>query len=47
MLPGVVVPSSGLPDVKQGDCCAVTVVSSRSVIKMAKKQKKQPEGTEF
>uniref|UniRef100_A0A3Q1CRM2 Eukaryotic translation initiation factor 2D n=1 Tax=Amphiprion ocellaris TaxID=80972 RepID=A0A3Q1CRM2_AMPOC len=28
MLPGVVVPSSGLPDVKQGDCCAVTVVSN-------------------
>lgn len=43
MLPGVVVPSSGLPDVKQGECCTVTVVSSRSVIKMVKK----PEGTEF
>ncbi|XP_056130384.1 eukaryotic translation initiation factor 2D [Lampris incognitus] len=30
MLPGVVVPSSGLPVVKQGDCCAVTVVSNRA-----------------
>lgn len=29
MLPGVVVPSSGLPDVKQGDCCAVTLVNNR------------------
>lgn len=33
MLPGVVVPSGGLPDVKQGNCCAVTVVSSRYVMK--------------
>ncbi|XP_034552244.1 eukaryotic translation initiation factor 2D [Notolabrus celidotus] len=32
MLPGVVVPSSGLPDVKQGDCCAVTVVSNRAPV---------------
>lgn len=31
MLPGVVLPSSGLPDVKGGDCCAVTVVGSRYV----------------
>lgn len=30
MLPGVVLPSSGLPDVKQGDCCAVTVVNNRA-----------------
>lgn len=30
MLPGVVVPSSGLPDVKQGDCCAVTLVNNRA-----------------
>ncbi|XP_034028575.1 eukaryotic translation initiation factor 2D [Thalassophryne amazonica] len=28
MLPGVVVPSGGLPNVKQGDCCAVTLVNS-------------------
>ncbi|KAI3357610.1 hypothetical protein L3Q82_016022, partial [Scortum barcoo] len=32
MLPGVVVPSCGLPDVKQGDCCAVTVVSNRAPV---------------
>nr|XP_020485100.1 eukaryotic translation initiation factor 2D [Labrus bergylta] len=32
MLPGVVVSSSGLPDVKQGDCCAVTVVSNRAPV---------------
>uniref|UniRef100_A0A7N6BEY5 Eukaryotic translation initiation factor 2D n=1 Tax=Anabas testudineus TaxID=64144 RepID=A0A7N6BEY5_ANATE len=32
MLPGVVVPSSGLPHVKQGDCCAVTVVNSRAPV---------------
>lgn len=32
MLPGVVMPSSGLPDVQQGDSCAVTVVGNRSVI---------------
>ncbi|KAM9342222.1 eukaryotic translation initiation factor 2D [Pholidichthys leucotaenia] len=32
MLPGVVVPSCGLPDVKQGDCCAVTVVNSRAAV---------------
>ncbi|XP_042347858.1 eukaryotic translation initiation factor 2D [Plectropomus leopardus] len=32
MLPGVVVPPSGLPDVKQGDCCAVTLVSNRAPV---------------
>ncbi|XP_070765955.1 eukaryotic translation initiation factor 2D isoform X3 [Enoplosus armatus] len=32
MLPGVVVSSSGLPDVKRGDCCAVTVVSNRAPV---------------
>ncbi|XP_067096201.1 eukaryotic translation initiation factor 2D isoform X1 [Osmerus mordax] len=32
MLPGVVVPSCGLPEVKQHDCCAVTVVSSRAPV---------------
>uniref|UniRef100_A0A671XDN3 Eukaryotic translation initiation factor 2D n=1 Tax=Sparus aurata TaxID=8175 RepID=A0A671XDN3_SPAAU len=32
MLPGVVVPSSGLPDVKQGNCCAVTVVNNRAPV---------------
>uniref|UniRef100_A0A3Q3XFM1 Eukaryotic translation initiation factor 2D n=1 Tax=Mola mola TaxID=94237 RepID=A0A3Q3XFM1_MOLML len=32
MLPGVVVSSSGLPDVKQGDLCAVTVVSNRAPV---------------
>ncbi|KAM3871844.1 eukaryotic translation initiation factor 2D [Diretmus argenteus] len=32
MLPGVVVPSSGLPEVKRGDCCAVKVTSSRAPI---------------
>ncbi|XP_029011212.1 eukaryotic translation initiation factor 2D isoform X2 [Betta splendens] len=32
MLPGVVVPSSGLPDVKQGDCCSVTVVNNRAPV---------------
>ncbi|XP_045913489.1 eukaryotic translation initiation factor 2D isoform X2 [Micropterus dolomieu] len=30
MLPGVVVSSSGLPDVKGDDCCAVSVVSNRA-----------------
>ncbi|XP_055748996.1 eukaryotic translation initiation factor 2D [Salvelinus fontinalis] len=30
MLPGVVVPLSGLPEVKKGDCCAVKVVSNRA-----------------
>lgn len=29
MLPGVVLPSSGLPDMKRGACCAVTVVGNR------------------
>ncbi|XP_029362104.1 eukaryotic translation initiation factor 2D isoform X1 [Echeneis naucrates] len=28
MLPGVVVPSTGLPQVKRGDCCAVTLVNN-------------------
>ncbi|KAK2851572.1 hypothetical protein Q5P01_007848 [Channa striata] len=32
MLPGVIVPSSGLPDVKQGNCCAVTVVNNRAPV---------------
>ncbi|KAM3617565.1 uncharacterized protein V6R79_008231 [Siganus canaliculatus] len=32
MLPGVVVPSSGLPDVNQGDRCAVTVVNNRAPV---------------
>uniref|UniRef100_UPI003AAF9D2B eukaryotic translation initiation factor 2D isoform X1 n=1 Tax=Centroberyx gerrardi TaxID=166262 RepID=UPI003AAF9D2B len=32
MLPGVVVPSSGLPEVKRGDCCAVRVVSNRAPV---------------
>ncbi|XP_061634628.1 eukaryotic translation initiation factor 2D isoform X1 [Phyllopteryx taeniolatus] len=32
MLPGVVVPSSGLPDLKQGDPCAVTLVNNRAPV---------------
>ncbi|XP_032377817.1 eukaryotic translation initiation factor 2D [Etheostoma spectabile] len=32
MLPGVVAPSSGLPDVKQGDCCSVTLVHNRAPV---------------
>ncbi|XP_044067813.1 eukaryotic translation initiation factor 2D [Siniperca chuatsi] len=32
MLPGVVVSSGGLPDVKRSDCCAVTVVSNRAPV---------------
>ncbi|XP_041701092.2 eukaryotic translation initiation factor 2D [Coregonus clupeaformis] len=32
MLPGVVVPLSGLPEVKKGDCCAVKVVSNRAPV---------------
>lgn len=32
MLPGVVVPPSGLPDVKQGECCAVTIVNNRAPV---------------
>ncbi|XP_047428304.1 eukaryotic translation initiation factor 2D isoform X2 [Mugil cephalus] len=32
MLPGVVVPPCGLPDVKQGDCCAVTVVNNSAPV---------------
>ncbi|XP_041860796.1 eukaryotic translation initiation factor 2D [Melanotaenia boesemani] len=36
MLPGVVVPSCGLPDVNQGDCCAVTVVKNRAPVAVGK-----------
>ncbi|CAH2220950.1 eukaryotic translation initiation factor 2D [Pelobates cultripes] len=32
MLPGVVVPSSGLPEVKRGTLCAVTVVGNRAPV---------------
>ncbi|KAM9476111.1 eukaryotic translation initiation factor 2D [Clarias gariepinus] len=32
MLPGVVLSSTGLPDVNQGDCCAVNVVSNRAPV---------------
>ncbi|XP_061687409.1 eukaryotic translation initiation factor 2D isoform X2 [Syngnathoides biaculeatus] len=32
MLPGVVVPSSGLPDIKQGDPCAITLVNNRAPV---------------
>ncbi|XP_061837529.1 eukaryotic translation initiation factor 2D isoform X1 [Nerophis lumbriciformis] len=32
MLPGVVPPCSGLPDLKQGDCCAVTIVNNRAPV---------------
>ncbi|KAM6977286.1 eukaryotic translation initiation factor 2D [Aplochiton taeniatus] len=32
MLPGIVVPPSGLPSVKQGDSCTVTVVGSRAPV---------------
>ncbi|KAI4823556.1 hypothetical protein KUCAC02_012137 [Chaenocephalus aceratus] len=32
MLPGVVVPSSGLPDVKLGDYCSVTLVNNRAPV---------------
>ncbi|GAA6082406.1 eukaryotic translation initiation factor 2D, partial [Tachysurus ichikawai] len=32
MLPGVVVSSAGLPDVNQGDCCVVNVVSNRAPV---------------
>uniref|UniRef100_A0A8C2X625 Eukaryotic translation initiation factor 2D n=1 Tax=Cyclopterus lumpus TaxID=8103 RepID=A0A8C2X625_CYCLU len=32
MLPGVVVPSSGLPEVKRGDCCSVTLVNNRAPV---------------
>lgn len=32
MLPGVVVPLSGLPHVNQGDCCAVNVVNNRAPV---------------
>ncbi|XP_024149794.1 eukaryotic translation initiation factor 2D [Oryzias melastigma] len=36
MLPGVVVPSRGLPEVKQGDCCAVTLVNNKAPIAVGK-----------
>ncbi|KAM4562849.1 eukaryotic translation initiation factor 2D [Odontesthes bonariensis] len=36
MLPGVVVPSCGLPDVNQGDVCAVTLVRNRSPVAVGK-----------
>ncbi|XP_013871812.1 eukaryotic translation initiation factor 2D [Austrofundulus limnaeus] len=36
MLPGVVVPSCGLPDVNQGDCCAVTIVKNRAPVAVGK-----------
>ncbi|XP_008317640.1 eukaryotic translation initiation factor 2D [Cynoglossus semilaevis] len=32
MLPGVVVPPGGLPDVRQGECCAVTLVNNRAAV---------------
>ncbi|KAL6119125.1 eif2d [Pungitius sinensis] len=32
MLPGVVAPSSGLPHVKRGDCCSVTLVNNRAPV---------------
>ncbi|XP_049611691.1 eukaryotic translation initiation factor 2D isoform X2 [Syngnathus scovelli] len=32
MLPGVVVPSDGLPDVKRGDSCAVTLVNNKAPV---------------
>uniref|UniRef100_A0A3B1J275 Eukaryotic translation initiation factor 2D n=1 Tax=Astyanax mexicanus TaxID=7994 RepID=A0A3B1J275_ASTMX len=32
MLPGVVVSSAGLPDVKKGDCCSVNIVSNRAPV---------------
>lgn len=32
MLPGVVVPLSGLPQVNQGDCCAVKLVNNRAPV---------------
>lgn len=34
MLPGVVVPSCGLPEVRQGDCCAVKVVGNGTPMAM-------------
>ncbi|XP_028265867.1 eukaryotic translation initiation factor 2D [Parambassis ranga] len=32
MLPGVVVPSCGIPEVKQGDCCGITIVNNRAPV---------------
>uniref|UniRef100_A0AAQ4NUA0 Eukaryotic translation initiation factor 2D n=1 Tax=Gasterosteus aculeatus aculeatus TaxID=481459 RepID=A0AAQ4NUA0_GASAC len=32
MLPGVVAPSGGLPNVKRGDCCSVTLVNNRAPV---------------
>ncbi|XP_012719125.2 eukaryotic translation initiation factor 2D [Fundulus heteroclitus] len=36
MLPGVVMPSCGLPDVKQGSCCAVAIVNNRAPVAVGK-----------
>ncbi|XP_014871387.1 eukaryotic translation initiation factor 2D isoform X1 [Poecilia latipinna] len=36
MLPGVVMPSCGLPDVKQGSCCAVLIVNNRAPVAVGK-----------
>ncbi|RVE70725.1 hypothetical protein OJAV_G00067130 [Oryzias javanicus] len=36
MLPGVVVPSRGLPEVDQGDCCSVTLVNNKAPIAVGK-----------
>uniref|UniRef100_A0A8C8DZ27 Eukaryotic translation initiation factor 2D n=1 Tax=Oryzias sinensis TaxID=183150 RepID=A0A8C8DZ27_9TELE len=36
MLPGVVVPSRGLPEVNQGDCCSVTLVNNRAPVAVGK-----------
>ncbi|MED6241137.1 hypothetical protein ATANTOWER_031751 [Ataeniobius toweri] len=36
MLPGVVMPSCGLPDVKQGSCCAVAIVNNRAPVAIGK-----------
>uniref|UniRef100_A0A1A8EIN3 Eukaryotic translation initiation factor 2D n=1 Tax=Nothobranchius kadleci TaxID=1051664 RepID=A0A1A8EIN3_NOTKA len=36
MLPGVVVPSCGLPDVNQGDCCSVAIVNNRAPVAVGK-----------
>ncbi|KAJ8257401.1 hypothetical protein GJAV_G00185210 [Gymnothorax javanicus] len=32
MLPGVVVPSTGLPEVRKGDCCCVSTVDNRAPV---------------
>lgn len=36
MLPGVVIPPCGLPDVKQGSCCAVAIVNNRAPVAVGK-----------